>query len=236
MRLSYSTSATTTSLHIIMTWIWIVSLFFQPITVYASANANAARTDAEHLQAERLQQPQPQPRPQLSSQLQARQLPRSPGNGTEENHLVCEPFGICEPCPPDALHEPFCQPFGNRVLMHCRNSTSSLSTYNKDASSHVHPQPPHPPNDNHNAKLFQDSQLLEGEIPAWGACGRIVSQERADFYEFVACNVFLAVAAILVVLLRSRRLHALQARQLAARIGLIRGGGGAGAGLGSGRR
>jgi hypothetical protein len=111
--------------------------------------------------------------------------------------------------------------------MHCRNATtSSNATHNKDASS---PSQTHS-NNFQNADSFQHPP--KGETLAWGACGRIITQERADFYEFVACNIFLAVVAILIVLLRSRRLHALQARQLAARIGLIRGGGGSGYGLG----
>jgi len=50
-----------------------------------------------------------------------------------------------------------------------------------------------------------------------------VDQERADFFEFIACNVVFAVVALAVLHLRSRRLQALRARQLAARIGLFRG-------------
>ncbi|KAJ3979517.1 hypothetical protein F5890DRAFT_1421247 [Lentinula detonsa] len=52
--------------------------------------------------------------------------------------------------------------------------------------------------------------------------GRIISRERADFYEFMACNFLFAIGAILVVYVRSGRLHA---RQLVAGIGLIRNGG-----------
>lgn len=60
------------------------------------------------------------------------------------------------------------------------------------------------------------------ETLAWASCGRIVAQERADFLEFVACNVLFAVVALFGVFSRSRRLRALQARQLAARIGVGR--------------
>ncbi|OBZ77892.1 hypothetical protein A0H81_02582 [Grifola frondosa] len=63
----------------------------------------------------------------------------------------------------------------------------------------------------------------QGEIPAWESCGRIVEKERADFYEFLVCNFFVAILAVVVLFARSKRLQALQARQLAARIGLIRG-------------
>jgi len=62
-----------------------------------------------------------------------------------------------------------------------------------------------------------------GETPAWQQCGRIPAQERADFYEFVGCNMLFAAAAIGVTLIRSRRVEAHQARRLAARIGLARG-------------
>ncbi|KAK7439404.1 hypothetical protein VKT23_017625 [Stygiomarasmius scandens] len=140
--------------------------------------------------------------------FQTQTQPTSPGNDTHSgNQLICEPFGLCEPCPPDALQEPFCQPFGNRRLMHCRNATSPSS---HDRDLHEGPR--------------QSQSLPLGETLAWEACGRIVGQERADFYEFVGCNLLFAVVSIVVVFLRSRRLHAMQARQLAARIGLIRSG------------
>lgn len=129
------------------------------------------------------------------------------------------PFGTCEPCPDDAvrsfflssessehtpltshtsqLHEPFCQPFGNRRLMHCTPTSSTPA-----------PSSPGPSG--------------SGEIPAWESCGRIVEKERGDFYEFLACNVFIALLAVGVVLVRSKQLKTMQARQLAARIGLTR--------------
>ncbi|KAF8999064.1 hypothetical protein BDQ17DRAFT_1391561 [Cyathus striatus] len=104
--------------------------------------------------------------------------------------LVCTPFGTCEPCPEDSLHEPFCQPFGNRRLMHCQNVTSSIIP-------------------------GQTEKQQQGDIP---------HSHSDDFYEFVACNVLFSAIAIFVVLARSRRLQIMQARQLAARIGLARGG------------
>ncbi|KAJ3847211.1 hypothetical protein EV368DRAFT_76795 [Lentinula lateritia] len=66
---------------------------------------------------------------------------------------------------------------------------------------------------------------IVGETPVWEFCGRIISGERADLNEFIACNVLFAVGAMLVVYIRSRRRHALQTMQLAARISLIRNGG-----------
>ncbi|KZT70450.1 hypothetical protein DAEQUDRAFT_744694 [Daedalea quercina L-15889] len=120
--------------------------------------------------------------------------------------LICRPFGSCEPCPEDALNEPFCQPFGNRRLMHCspgRPSATSTTT--------TEDRPPSLPE--------SDS----GEIPAWEACGRIIEKERGDFYEFLACNIVIAAVALVVLFARSKRLQAMHARQLAARIGLVRG-------------
>ncbi|KAF8434777.1 hypothetical protein L210DRAFT_3613776 [Boletus edulis BED1] len=116
---------------------------------------------------------------------------------------ICVPFGECEPCPPDALHEPFCQPFGNRRLMHC-------SLNNQTITSTVAPTTPSQPS-------------IQGELPAWQSCGRIVARERADFYEFLACNLLFAIVALSIALVRSRTVEARQARRLVARIGLTRG-------------
>ncbi|KAJ7512507.1 hypothetical protein B0H11DRAFT_1788644 [Mycena galericulata] len=122
-------------------------------------------------------------------------------HGHVPEDLLCSPFGVCEPCPDDALNEPFCQPFGSRRLMHCVNATAP---------------PPVPLQDSPQAHSH------EGETLAWAACGRILAQERADFLEFVACNLLFAAVALFGVFSRSRRMRALQARQLAARIGLGR--------------
>ncbi|KAG6866943.1 hypothetical protein C0991_003859 [Blastosporella zonata] len=91
---------------------------------------------------------------------------------------------------------------------------------------HSHDAPPHPGNIDSDLEIdvatFK-AEHPEGETPAWESCGRIVSQERADFFEFVACNIVFASIALVVLFARSKRLRALQARQLAARIGVIRG-------------
>ncbi|KAI0634795.1 hypothetical protein C8Q77DRAFT_1104102 [Trametes polyzona] len=133
---------------------------------------------------------------------------------TSDNHtdLVCTPFGTCEPCPEDALHEPFCQPFGNRRLMHCVPASSAPS-----------PSKPRPPSVNPGPPPSSSPDSPQGETLGWESCGRIVQKERGDFYEFFACNLFIGIVAVTVVLARSKRLQALQARQLAARIGLVRG-------------
>src|SRR5882757_11260074 len=103
------------------------------------------------------------------------------------------------------MNEPFCQPFGNRRLMHCINTTpiSQPSSDQTQPPSQLngpadHPNAPHP----------------AGEILAWESCGRIPASERADFYEFIACNMVFALISLCVVFLRSRRLQLMQARQL----------------------
>ena len=69
----------------------------------------------------------------------------------------------------------------------------------------------------------EDVSSHQGETPGWESCGRIVEKERADFYEFFLCNLVIAAIAVFIVFARSKRLKAMQARQLAARIGLTRG-------------
>ncbi|KAJ7885183.1 hypothetical protein B0H14DRAFT_2699979 [Mycena olivaceomarginata] len=129
--------------------------------------------------------------------------------------LICTPAGECEPCPPDSLQEPFCQPFGSRRLMHCGNGNSTASS-----PDHTDRPPLLDDRDFIPRAAEQQPHSHAGETLAWAACGRIVTKERADFFEFVACNLLFATIAIFGVYTRSRRLRALQARQLAARIGL----------------
>ncbi|KAI0263055.1 hypothetical protein BC834DRAFT_332802 [Gloeopeniophorella convolvens] len=153
-----------------------------------------------------------------------------PANDTAS---ICRPFGECEPCPPEALKEPFCQPFGNRRLLHCLPPSpppSSSHPTHPDPSPERSPEnlgldrPPGRHSQTENRPHVHDSaELFEGETVAWESCGRIVAQERADFWEFVACNVLFVGIALGLVLMRSRRMSTMQARQLAARIGLARG-------------
>lgn len=149
----------------------------------------------------------------------------------DETKMTCRPFGRCEPCPEDSvcsprvldsfnhrsanrlqLHEPFCQPFGNRRLMHCTPADDSTTSSPTPPSQQIDDRPPH--------------SKIKGEIPAWQSCGRIVSKERSDYFEFILCNALFAAGALVILFARSRRMEILHARQLAARIGLVRGGGG----------
>ncbi|KAF7306458.1 Pleiotropic drug resistance ABC transporter protein [Mycena indigotica] len=138
---------------------------------------------------------------------------------------LCTPAGECAACPPDLRKEPFCQPFGTRRLMHCANGTAPVPISHSSSSN--------PFNFGHapqlNDRAFWSSQTEqapghshEGETLAWAPCGRSVAQERADFLEFVACNVIFAAVAVFGVVTRARRMQLMQARTLAARIGLGR--------------
>ena len=114
------------------------------------------------------------------------------------------------------MNEPFCQPFGNRRQMHCINNTFAAVP---------HPPPNKPPSNRPpNSQFLPDPDAPPGELTAWESCGRIVSKERADFFEFVGCNLIFALVALGVLFLRMKRVKMSQARWLAARIGV--GGGG----------
>ncbi|KIM33721.1 hypothetical protein M408DRAFT_84088 [Serendipita vermifera MAFF 305830] len=118
----------------------------------------------------------------------------------------CHPFGQCEPCPEDALHEPFCKPFGHRRVVHCMlrkgDGSDTVGDPHNGAGSGSHP--------------------IYGEIPAWETCGRSVRQETADFWEFVFCNAALASISLFVLYNRSRAIASLRRKALVARIGIQR--------------
>ena len=103
--------------------------------------------------------------------------------------------------------------------MHCVNSTFTPVP---------HPPPNTPPSnsppDSHSLPDPADADTPPGGLPAWESCGRIVPKERADFFEFVGCNLIFALVALAVLFIRMKRVRMSQARWLAARIGV--GGGG----------
>lgn len=106
------------------------------------------------------------------------------------------------------LKEPFCQPFGNRQLMHCTSS------------SPLTPSSPNAPSPDTPIELDKAGNPVTGLVPAWASCGRIPARERADFWEFVGCNAFIAACALGAVIVRGRKISALATRELAARIGV----------------
>ncbi|TFK20652.1 hypothetical protein FA15DRAFT_673282 [Coprinopsis marcescibilis] len=149
---------------------------------------------------------------------------QDPGNNeppTTGSHLLCTPYGKCEQCPPEAMHQPFCQPFGNRRLVHCVNATAVAHAAGSPRWAQKEGDSNPPPEHNKQVDSTRPPPPPEGEQLAWEACGRIPAQERADFLEFVACNVIFVIVALAIVFWRSKVVQARQARVLAARIGLI---------------
>ncbi|KDN48315.1 hypothetical protein RSAG8_02907, partial [Rhizoctonia solani AG-8 WAC10335] len=125
----------------------------------------------------------------------------TPVSSAATDEVVCRPFGVCEPCPAEALNQPFCKPYGNRRLIHCIRKADI-------------------PKDMPDGQL--PDHALPGETPAWESCGKVLLQERADFNEFVICNLALAALSLGVLYAKVKKLTTMQYRQLAARIGLTR--------------
>lgn len=128
------------------------------------------------------------------------------------------------------LHRPFCQPFGNRRLVHCRDPSlhSTLDSSDTSTDDNTHTDTSSPNTRPHYAQRPPSPPLNEGSgaihddiILAWEPCGRVVSTERADFFEFAAVNLLFVCVSIGVVIWRSRRMRLQHARQLAARIGMV---------------
>ncbi|KAH7092885.1 hypothetical protein BKA62DRAFT_64255 [Auriculariales sp. MPI-PUGE-AT-0066] len=130
------------------------------------------------------------------------ELPRA-SQGPEFN---CIQFGVCEKCPPAALHEPYCQPYGSRRLLHC---TPRDEPPNNDDHGHI--QAPGA------AGGHKDN---DGHTPAWESCGRTHAKEREEYWQFVLCNLFFTLLGLVLLFSRSQVVASMQARRLAARIGV----------------
>lgn len=141
--------------------------------------------------------------------------------GQQHGDMVCRPFGECEACPADEIHQPFCHPYGNRRLVHC------IPRRNPDGST---------AGDNpYEGENEQDAR----EVPAWESCGKVISTQKADYWEFVVSprvkvgerwlicggqttNTVFLIISLVVLVLRAQNLATIQYRQLAARIGIVR--------------
>lgn len=73
------------------------------------------------------------------------------------------------------LSEPFCQPYGNRRLLHCVPSSLPHHPPSKSSSS----------SHNSGGGSSSSSEQHSQEIPAWEACGKSPSKELKDYWEFV---------------------------------------------------
>ncbi|THH04569.1 hypothetical protein EW145_g5426 [Phellinidium pouzarii] len=138
----------------------------------------------------------------------------------EDMDVICHPAGACEPCPEDLLHEPFCLPFGNRRLLHC--NAVSAATYDSSTPDRLKSGPSHEESDASKSPTQSrpPTRPPQSAVTAWESCGRRVPKERADFFEFVLCNIIFAALALVGVLVRTERMRAVRARRLAARIGV----------------
>ncbi|THH06509.1 hypothetical protein EW145_g4038 [Phellinidium pouzarii] len=118
------------------------------------------------------------------------------------------------------LHEPFCLPFGNRRRLHC--NAVSLATYDSSTPDRLKSGPTHEESDASKSPTQSrpPTRPPQSPVTAWGSCGRRVPKERADFFEFVLCNIIFAALALVGVLVRTDNMRAVRVRRLAARIGV----------------
>lgn len=84
---------------------------------------------------------------------------------------------------------------------------------------------------------------VQGEVPAWESCGKVIAKETESYWRFVVSslsapfpehglnvffyqtfNTLILILSIVVLLIRANKLAASQYRELAARIGIVRGG------------
>lgn len=120
------------------------------------------------------------------------------------------------------MNEPFCQPFGNRRLLHCVSPTSLSSSGHESPPSNLYVEGGDKYRDSTSSNIppHHPGKPPPATMPAWESCGRLVPKERADFFEFVLCNVIFAALALSGVLIRSERMRSARAKRLAVRIGV----------------
>jgi len=118
------------------------------------------------------------------------------GSNLDQGQYICKPKGECEACPSYPPQESACEATGNRRLVHC--ITMPLYT----SLGHD--------------RFLRES--VEGELATWEPCGKIVSAEGADYWEFVLCNVVFGAVCLFIVFTRTRRIAAVHYKNLVTRI------------------
>ncbi|KAG8853780.1 hypothetical protein FRB96_008035 [Tulasnella sp. 330] len=94
--------------------------------------------------------------------------------------VICRAEGLCERCPESSIHEPFCQPYGNRRLIKCLPNTEENARLMRQHA--------------HDDGDEEQTTYNLGETPAWEACGKVIVLERADYWEFlVSFRAFVVV-------------------------------------------
>ncbi|KAG0152567.1 hypothetical protein CROQUDRAFT_85688 [Cronartium quercuum f. sp. fusiforme G11] len=178
------------------------------------------------------------PRAQSSDSNNNSSIPPSPKTSTTNeppNEYACRPIGKCEPCPIEELSNSICQIYQNRRLVHClylgssspaliasvlidkTNYPAGLMMTNNDHYHHLD-QTDIQKVDSKMAKV--GSGIGSAEFPTWEACERVISKERADYYEFIVCNIILTLISLLIFIFRTKLLINRQYGKLAQRIGL----------------
>jgi len=117
-------------------------------------------------------------------------------------NVRCFPQTSCQPCRlalDTDVEDKSCEMTGNHFGIRC-----------VPAESLDHQRAPSP------------TEFITGEYEVFVSCGKVASVERADYYEFLVCNLAFAVVGILVVFSRTRRIATLQYKNLMARIHRVR--------------
>ncbi|WAQ84648.1 hypothetical protein PtA15_5A221 [Puccinia triticina] len=157
-----------------------------------------------------------------------------------------EPIGACQPCPIDEIGTPVCAVYHNRRLVDCvylgSSSPALIASVLRPPSVFATGLIIHHPSidpalsgvqegdqsgpparralaSSHQADI--GAGLGAGEFQTWEACERVVLKEQQDFYEFVLCNLAIAVVSLVVYGFRTKQLVIKQYGRLAARIGIL---------------
>ncbi|KAG8970684.1 hypothetical protein FRC03_004066 [Tulasnella sp. 419] len=147
--------------------------------------------------------------------------PNSKTGVESSSQVICRIEGLCERCPESSINEPFCQPYGNRRLIKCLPKTPENERLLEEAAKAQAEAERLGSKFNWGRKKNPTPKISHlGETPAWEACGKVIAVERADFWEFLLCNLIFVSLSLFVVLARSKKLAAIQYRKLVARIGL----------------
>ncbi|GAA97386.1 uncharacterized protein L969DRAFT_48607 [Mixia osmundae IAM 14324] len=144
-------------------------------------------------------------------------------NATET--YVCKPLSACQTCTPDELHnDPACAPYGNKISLSClyvpadADSTLARKRRRKRDAQGLADESVDGEETESDTSIDGEAdeaskaieQGLLGQVELDRPCARVVAKERADFGEFVLCNVAFALLGLGVLSFRQRSLAAQQ--------------------------
>ncbi|CAH7685439.1 expressed protein [Phakopsora pachyrhizi] len=151
-------------------------------------------------------------------------------SNTTSNDYACRPIGPCKPCPIEERSTSPCEIYHNRKRIECFYLGSKARGFKRgtndnlvDLSSAKTTVSESQPKKGYNNLRLDNVPYLEigSDFSTWEACERVVSKERKDFFEFVTCNVIIAVVSLLVYGFRTKQLVIKQYTKLASRIGIL---------------